>query len=214
MVSSRWSRVVDRDPAGLRQRDQHEGENGEGERRPQQHLPALDAADDLRQRSGAAAERDREDRHQHRRLGERRNGHFAARAHAAEGRADIQPRERGEEAGDREERDEDDDVGGSRQRQIDGEDRDDPREQRVPKTRYGVKRKIQEAFSASSTSLAKSLRRSRAGWSRPGVVRPCDQHLSIFTQPLNSGASAASASSWSTSRKNGQAFIAGTPAAR
>ena len=36
-----------------------------------------------------------------------------------------------------------------------------PASSAVPKTRYGVKRKIQEAFSASTTSLAKSFCRSR-----------------------------------------------------
>ena len=120
-------RVVDRNPRVLGQRHHRERDAGEGEARIDRQLAVRERVDDRRQRRRAGDQRCGEQHHQQRRLGEEADEHLAPRAERAERGADVHRGERDEHAGQREQPDQRDRVGGARERQVGGERRHDRR---------------------------------------------------------------------------------------
>ena len=103
-------RVVDGDARVLGDRHHDEPDERERERHTQADSRALHGRGDRRELRRAREQRQREDHHQHRRLGEGSDHHLAARADAAEARADVEPGERQQEARTAQQRDDGDHV--------------------------------------------------------------------------------------------------------
>ena len=91
-------RIVDRNARVLGDRHHDQRDQREAERDAQARFVRAEKRGHGRKLGRARKQRQREDDHQHGRLGERGDHHLAARADAAEARADIQAGQREQEA--------------------------------------------------------------------------------------------------------------------
>ena len=118
--------VVDRNAGVFSERDDNECHERERERDAEAGIGPQHVGRDRGELSRACEQRERENRHQHGRLRERGEHHFAARADPAKTRADIEPGEREQEARGAEQGDDHDEICGRTQ----GETRRKRRDQR------------------------------------------------------------------------------------
>src|SRR2546426_700462 len=123
--------------------DQRQNRAGKREFRVNGELAMRERLDDGGELRRAGDERRREQRHQHCRLGEEPDQHLAARAEAAERRADVHRGERREYPRQREHADQRDDIGRRRERQVGREHRNNARSEPHATGQY-VRRKAEQ----------------------------------------------------------------------